>query len=94
VESLAHGGRCVFVSSPEGGAKVNTRTLLLHRSLLGCSMGSGLASRDIPAYIELFMQGRLPFDKMITRRYRLAEINEAFHALEKGEALKSVIMME
>jgi Zn-dependent alcohol dehydrogenase len=94
VESLGHGGRCVFVASPDGGAKVNTQVLLRHRALLGCSMGSGQASRDIPAYVELFMQGRLPLDKMVTRRYRLPEINDAFRALEKGEVLKALIVME
>jgi S-(hydroxymethyl)glutathione dehydrogenase/alcohol dehydrogenase len=94
IDALAHGGRCVFVASPDGGGKVNTRVLLLHRSLLGCSMGSGQASRDIPAYVELFMQGRLPLDKMVTRRFKLEQINEAFQTLEKGEVLKAVIMMD
>ena len=46
---------------------------------------------DVPKYIDLFMAGKLPIDKLITKTYKLDQINEAFEALEKGEAIKSII---
>jgi len=49
------------------------------------------ASIDIPRYIDLYMAGKLPLDKLITKSYRLDEINEAFEALERGEVIRSVV---
>ena len=39
------------------------------------------------------MAGRLPIDKLITRTYRLDQINEAFDAMQKGQVMRSVIKM-
>jgi Zn-dependent alcohol dehydrogenase len=39
------------------------------------------------------MEGKLPVDKLITKSYRLDQINEAFAALEKGEVIRSVIKL-
>ncbi len=58
----------------------------------GSAMGSGRPSLDIPMYLDMFMQGRLPLDKLVTRRYPLSEINNAFRALEEGEVIKSVVV--
>ncbi len=46
---------------------------------------------DEPKYVDLFMTGKLPIDKLITRNYSLDHINEAVQALEKGEVIRSVI---
>jgi S-(hydroxymethyl)glutathione dehydrogenase/alcohol dehydrogenase len=37
------------------------------------------------------MAGKLPIDKLITKSYNLDQVNEAFEALKKGEAIKSII---
>jgi S-(hydroxymethyl)glutathione dehydrogenase/alcohol dehydrogenase len=39
------------------------------------------------------MEGKLPIDKLITRTYKLDQINEAFEAMKKGEVIRSVIKM-
>jgi Zn-dependent alcohol dehydrogenase len=41
----------------------------------------------------MFMDGKLPFDKMISKVYTLDQVNEAFEALEKGEVIRSVIKL-
>jgi len=64
---------------------------LLGKTITGTVQGDIVAPVDIPRYIDLFMAGKLPIDKLITRTYKLEDINEAFEALEKGEVIRSVI---
>ena len=65
--------------------------LLLGKTITGTVQGDIVAAVDIPRYVDLFMDGKLPVDKLITKSYRLDEINDAFTALEKGEVIRSVI---
>jgi alcohol dehydrogenase len=94
IECLAPGGRCVTVAPPANGVKLDMLAIIRQRSLLGCSMGSGHASLDIPHYVQLYLQGRLPLDKMVSRRYSLIQINDALRDLQRGEVIKGVIIME
>ena len=55
-------------------------------------MGSTRLSVDVPHLIELYRQGRLKLDELITARYPLDRINEAIEAVERGEALRNVIV--
>jgi S-(hydroxymethyl)glutathione dehydrogenase/alcohol dehydrogenase len=59
--------------------------------MVGCVQGDIRASIDIPRYVDLYMAGKLPIDKLISRYYGVDDINEAFRALEKGEVIRSVI---
>jgi aryl-alcohol dehydrogenase/geraniol dehydrogenase (NAD+) len=45
----------------------------------------------IPRLVELYQQGKFPFDRLVTK-YRFAEINEAFTASETGKAVKPVLV--
>ena len=47
---------------------------------------------DIPRLVELYQAGRLKLDELITARYPLEQINEAIEAMERGEALRNVIV--
>lgn len=64
---------------------------LLGKTITGTVQGDVRASVDIPRYIDMYMDGKLPIDKLITKSYTLDNINQAFEALEKGEVLRSVI---
>ena len=44
------------------------------------------------SYIELYQQGRLKLDEMITRRGKLEDVNEFFRAMKAGEVARSVMM--
>ena len=57
-------------------------------------MGSNRFKVDMPRYIDLYLQGRLRLDEMITRRMKLDEVNEAFRAMKAGEVARSVLMFE
>ena len=67
---------------------------LREKKIQGCSMGSNRFKVDMPRYIDLYLQGRLRLDEMITRRMKLDEVNEAFRAMKAGEVARSVLMFE
>ena len=50
-----------------------------------------MPSRDIPRYIRLFREGRLPVDRLLSGTVALAEINAAFDALAEGRAVRTVV---
>jgi S-(hydroxymethyl)glutathione dehydrogenase/alcohol dehydrogenase len=57
-------------------------------------MGSNQFRQDIPNYLELYRQGRLQLDEMITRRGPLADVNEAFRAMKAGEVARTVLTFD
>lgn len=63
------------------------------RVVKGGYMGSCVPSRDIPRYIDLYLRGKLPVDKLLSSVGPLDEINAAFDKLDRGEAIRHVIMM-
>jgi len=64
------------------------------RQILGTMFGSGNARRDIPALMELYTQGQLMLDEMVTTTYTLDEINEGFEALRAAENIRGVILFD
>lgn len=92
----APGGTAVMVGGPPPGADVSVdgRMLFADRRLLGCIGGQNVPARDIPRIIALYRQGRLKLDELITRRFPLEEVNEAFAALGAGEVARSVLVID
>jgi len=62
--------------------------------LTGGYMGSTNLKRDIPELVALYKAGKLKLDELITNRYPLEKINEAIESVEKGQALRNVIMFQ
>jgi S-(hydroxymethyl)glutathione dehydrogenase/alcohol dehydrogenase len=91
--SIHNGGKCIILGMAPLGTSLNIQTyeFLLGKILIGCMQGDIVAQVHIPRYVDLYMDGKLPIDKMITRSHTLDEINEAFTALDKGEVIRSVI---
>jgi S-(hydroxymethyl)glutathione dehydrogenase/alcohol dehydrogenase len=48
----------------------------------------------MPRYIDFYRQGRLKLDEMITRRGKLADVNDAFRAMKAGEVARTVLMFD
>ncbi len=63
------------------------------RTIKGSYLGSCVVERDIPLYIDLFRDGRLPVDRLISRRIGLDDLNEAFDRLADGSEVRQVIVM-
>ena len=62
--------------------------------IIGSKMGSSNIRRDIPALVELYRQNRLKLDELVSARYPLEGINDAIASVERGEALRNVIVFE
>jgi len=92
---LRRGGTLVLIGIPPTGVTVQLDPLAIaDRSLriLGSKMGDAVPQRDIPTLVELYRQGRLKLDELISGRWPLEKINEAVASAERGEALRPVIM--
>jgi len=94
--SIHSGGKCVVVGMASLGSMMNIATFefLLGKTITGSVQGDIRASIDVPQYVDLFMAGKLPIDKLISRYYGLDEINEAMEALEKGQVIRSIIRFQ
>jgi S-(hydroxymethyl)mycothiol dehydrogenase len=55
--------------------------------------GDCLPSRDFPALIELYLQGRFDLDRFVSEEIALDEVEDAFHKMERGEVLRSVVVL-
>ena len=55
--------------------------------------GDCLPSRDFPMLIDLYLQGRLELDLFVSETISLDEVEEAFHKMERGEVLRSVVIL-
>ena len=55
--------------------------------------GDCLPSRDFPLLIDLWQQGRFALDAFVTERIALDAVEEAFHAMERGDVLRSVVVL-
>ena len=62
------------------------------RGILGSSMGSCVPIRDIPRYISLYRQGRLPVDRLIDARIGFDDINEGFDRLNDGAVVRQILV--
>lgn len=62
------------------------------RKLQGSLMGSTRFRIDIPRYVELYLQGRLRLDELITARVDLGGLNDAFDAMKRGDGARSVVV--
>jgi NDMA-dependent alcohol dehydrogenase len=93
-DALRRGGRAVQVGAAPLGAEMpfSPWTLpLLEKSLVGTLYGSTRPRTDIPRLLKLYRAGRLKLDQLITRRYRLDQVQDAFAAMERGELARGII---
>lgn len=95
VAATAPGGVTVTVGlpSPEARASISPLSLVAQgRSIVGSYLGSAVPSRDIPEYVRMWREGRLPVEKLISARIGLDDINRAMDELAAGHALRQVIV--
>jgi alcohol dehydrogenase len=61
------------------------------RTLKGSYIGTCVPLRDIPRFIALYRDGRLPVDRLLSGRLKLDDINAGFDRLHDGSAVRQVI---
>lgn len=83
---LRHGGTATVVGVAPVGTSfdIGAMDLLMERKLQGSYMGSNQFPIDMPRLVELYLQGRLKLDELVSRRIGLAEINTAFDEMKAG----------
>jgi S-(hydroxymethyl)glutathione dehydrogenase/alcohol dehydrogenase len=93
---LQPGGTATVLGLFPPGMKVSVEgsDFFLEKRLRGSALGSGRIREDIPRLVELYMQGRLNLDDLVSRRIRLDDINEGFEAMKRGEVARSVIVFD
>lgn len=77
---------------PEAALAVNVVQLVAEeRTLKGSYIGTCVPSRDIPRYVALFREGRLPVDRLLSGTIALEGINAAFDDLAEGRTVRTVV---
>ncbi|WP_343117313.1 Zn-dependent alcohol dehydrogenase [Ostreiculturibacter nitratireducens] len=92
---LAPGGRMVMVGMPHSGAMSTYEPVIiaaLAQSMIGSVMGDTVLARDIRWMVDLYQQGRLKLDELISGRWSLDQINEAIADTRSGAARRNVIV--
>jgi S-(hydroxymethyl)glutathione dehydrogenase/alcohol dehydrogenase len=94
--ALAVGGTCVLLGNPPSRTPpiaISPHQLLVgERRLVGSVYGSSNPPIDFLRFIDLHLAGRLPLDRLVTRRYRLDEADRAFADLAAGELARGLIV--
>ncbi|MDR9394133.1 zinc-binding dehydrogenase [Roseovarius sp. SYSU LYC5161] len=93
---LAGGGKVIMVGMPATGAESRYEAgnfAATGQSMVGSKMGDVVIRRDIPWMVDLYQQGRLNLDDLISARWRLDQINDAIADTKSGTARRNVIML-
>ena len=96
IESLAIRGTCTIVGvlPPEAMIEFPWMAIRPECRVQTSRMGSNRFRTDIPLYLDFYRQGRLMLDDLVTRRGRLADINDAFRAMKAGEVARTVLTFD
>ena len=92
---LANGGKVIMVGMPHSGAMSSYEPVMLAatgQGMIGSKMGDVVIARDIPWMVDLYEQGRLKLDELISGRWSLDQINEAIADTRSGSAKRNVIV--
>jgi alcohol dehydrogenase len=94
-EITRYGGTVVTAGLSPSTAEfsfIQSNLVAEEKAIKGSYMGSCVPVRDIPRFISLYRQGRLPVDKLISRQVGLNDLNEGFDRLQNGEAIRQICL--
>jgi len=91
---LRRGGQATVIGMIPIGTKVEVHgvELLSEKTLTGSNMGSNQFRTDMPRFVDMYIDGRLKLDEMVSNTISLEEINEGFDAMKAGNVARSVIV--
>ena len=90
-----HAGVVVLVGVPSPDMKIELPLLEVFGrggALKSSWYGDCLPTRDFPMYIDLYLQGRLDLERFVSETIPLDGVEDAFHKMERGEVLRSVVV--
>src|SRR6056297_1407706 len=94
---LAGGGKVIMVGMPATGAQSTYEAgnfAASGQAMIGSKMGDVVIRRDIPWMIDLYHQGRLKLDELISKRWSLDQINAAIADTKSGTARRNVVVFK
>ena len=94
---LRRGGLVVVAGLPEAKQTFTVPIAAMvsdERGVRGSYMGSCVPHRDLPIFMELYRQGRLPVNRLRSASVTLDNINEGFDRLARGEAVRDVLVFD
>ena len=94
---LGYGGKVVMVGMPKTGDKSVYEPVMMaavSQGMIGSKMGDVIIKRDIPWIVDLYEQGRLKLDELVSKTWTLDQINEAIADTKLGSAKRNVIVFE
>jgi alcohol dehydrogenase len=95
IAATGPGGRTVLAGLTHPSARVEMSPLDLvagGRSIIGSYMGSSVPARDVPRFVALWQEGRLPVERLVSARIGLADLNQAMDDLADATALRQVVL--
>jgi S-(hydroxymethyl)glutathione dehydrogenase/alcohol dehydrogenase len=93
-EMISPGGTAVVIGMMPFGQKIELtgwEFFMMEKTLKGSMMGSNAFRVDMPRYVDMYLDGRLMLDEMISARLTLDQVNEGYEALKRGEVTRQVI---
>ncbi|MFD4141946.1 MULTISPECIES: Zn-dependent alcohol dehydrogenase [unclassified Streptomyces] len=95
IELLDRGGQAILLGMPAPTAEATflPAALFLDKSVLGCRYGSSRPQRDIALYAELYRQGRLLLDELVTETYPIEDFAKAADDAHHGRVARGVLTM-
>jgi len=91
-----NGGLCVFASHPQNGNSISLDPydLICGKQIKGSWGGSSNPDIDIPKLAKLYLEGKLPLEKLLDKRYSLDDINDALNDLENRKVIRPLIVID
>ncbi|RLA56676.1 MAG: dehydrogenase [Gammaproteobacteria bacterium] len=84
----------VGVASLHEKYELPVANLFAEKEFRGSVYGSSRPKRDLPLFVDWYMEGKLKLDEVITKRIKLEDVNQAFEEMSRGEGARSVIMFD
>jgi Zn-dependent alcohol dehydrogenase len=87
-------GAAVLIGIPRADAVLPLPAVTIprmERRVLGSIYGSSRPERDFPATLDLYRDGRLPLDRLVSHRLPLDEVEHGFELMHSGDALRVVL---
>ncbi|WP_300541557.1 S-(hydroxymethyl)glutathione dehydrogenase/class III alcohol dehydrogenase [Maricaulis sp.] len=87
-------GTSVIIGVAPAGAEISTRPfqLVTGRNWRGSAFGGARGRTDVPKIVDMYMDGRIDVDSLITHKLRLDDINKGFDLMHAGESIRSVVV--
>ena len=86
-------GQSIIIGVAGAGQEISTRPfqLVTGRVWKGTAFGGARGRTDVPKIVDWYMDGKIDIDSLVTHQMPLADINEAFDLMHRGESIRSVV---